>query len=161
MTKPKPEDQPGCLGTLVKMLVAAFFAAPLFLVLFTSGALTEARGSEAFYGGAIGLLGALVISIAFQARMAADALWQFFGRGDTILMVAILFGYLGTLIGGGASALTALQDCGKNFCGSSGDFNNVILALISGSTFLATVFIVSVYLHLVDLKKDDQDAAES
>jgi hypothetical protein len=142
-------------------VVAGFFIAPLWLAIFKSGALTDAQGSEAFYAGAIGLLGALVISVAFQIRMAADALWRFFGRGDTILMVAVLFSYLGALIGGGASALIALQDCDKNLCGSSENFNNVILALISGTTFLATVFITSVFLHLADLKNDEQVGAES
>ncbi len=159
--KPKPEKEPGCLGTLAKLLMAAVFTAPVALVVFTSGVLTDSRGSESFYGGAVGLLGALVISVAFQIKIAAEGLWKFFGRGDTILMVVILFGYLGALIGGGASALAALQDCHKNVCGSSENFNNVILALISGTTFLVTVFAISVFLHLIDLRNGDQPKVKS
>lgn len=128
---------------------------PFFLVFFTSGVLTDERGTQAFFNGALGILGALTVAIALQIKPAAEALWRFFGRGDTFWMVVMLFGYFGALIGGAAAALSALQRCSEGFCGSSDDFNNVIIALVSGATYLITLFAISIYDHLVNLRRDD------
>jgi hypothetical protein len=144
----------GCGLALVKFLLAVVFTTPFFLMLFTSGVLTNDRGTEAFYGGALGILGALVIAIALQVKPAAEALFRFFGRADSFFMVLMLFAYFGTLIGGGAAALSALQACSNGFCGSSDDLNNVLIAIISGTTYLVTLFTIAVYDHLVDLKRE-------
>jgi hypothetical protein len=157
MDQPTSDEQFGWSDFAVGIVVAAFFLAPFFLQLNTLGILTDARGAAGFDNAAIGILGALVIAIALQVGVAVDLLWKFFGRGDYVFLAAILFGYLATLISGGAAALSALQTCSpKGICGSPEDLNNVIFALISGTTLMATLFTASIYHRLTELKRQDE-----
>ena len=157
MNRGSAHNEPGLGRFAVGLLISAVILVPFFLQMHTFGILTSARGSEAFYNASIGILGALVIAIALQIRAAVDALLRLFGRGDYPLLVPMLFGYLATLISGGAAALSALQNCSSSgICGSPDDMNTVIFALISGAAFLVAVFTASVYHRLTELDQRDQ-----
>jgi hypothetical protein len=131
------------MSNLAAALVSLLIVIPVCGMLVTGGVLANTTGSEQFYQASIGVLSALLIAFVFQFKPFIEDVYAILGRADSVLLIPILVSWLGSFIGGVAFSLGALQSCKDHSCGGSGDFNNVLVALIVASIYLVVAFVAA------------------